>query len=230
MADSILSTRKNKSDSPAALQCSLYNIWLTMIARCTNPELPAFKHYGNRGISVCRRWTESFDDFVSDIGPRPSFKHSIDRIDVNGNYEPSNCRWADRKQQNRNTRGNRIIEIDGRKNCIAAWSEETGVTVSRIRRGMQLCSYFGIPLTMKFINAMPVRITHPVAACNPRGMQKMLVSITDELREVLDGLAMASGMTISETIEMFLRRDKAVASIRTEWPCRSPRGRPKKTT
>lgn len=72
-----------------------------MIQRCTNPKNPVFKHYGGRGIKVCDRWLgkDGFINFVKDMGKRPSSKHSIDRIDNDGNYEPANCRWATQKQQ-----------------------------------------------------------------------------------------------------------------------------------
>jgi hypothetical protein len=81
-----------------------YKTWSNMIARCENPNVDRYPIYGGRGIRVCEKWRESFGDFLSDMGRRPTPKHSIDRIDVNGNYEPGNCRWATNSEQQRNKR------------------------------------------------------------------------------------------------------------------------------
>ena len=82
---------------------SLYNTWANIIQRCTNQNRPDYKNYGGRGISVCERWRTSFKAFAQDMGERPPFR-SIDRINNDGNYEPSNCRWATKSQQALNTR------------------------------------------------------------------------------------------------------------------------------
>lgn len=83
-----------------------YRAWMAMNSRCSNKNGHAYDRYGGRGIKVCQRWKRSFPNFLEDMGHRPSSKHSLDRIDVNGNYEPDNCRWATDSIQGTNKRNN----------------------------------------------------------------------------------------------------------------------------
>lgn len=116
-----------------------YNLWCHIRQRCENPKNRQYKNYGARGISICDRWRNSFEDFISDMGPRPSRSHSIDRIDVNGDYEPENCRWIKKAEQSRNTRVNKWIEIEGQRMILADWARLAGVKPEliseRLKRG-----------------------------------------------------------------------------------------------
>jgi hypothetical protein len=115
--------------------------WIHMIHRCHTPTDYAYQNYGALGITVCARWRESFENFLEDMGPRPSTDHSLDRYpDKYGNYEPSNCRWATPLEQSQNTKANHNVTIDGETKCVAEWIRLKGITggsvYCRIARGM----------------------------------------------------------------------------------------------
>jgi hypothetical protein len=132
----------------------LYNTWWHMLDRCNNPSNAAYKNYGGRGIKVDHRWND-FNKFVEDMSPHPGSEYSLDRIDNNGNYEPGNCRWSTRKEQNRNTRTNRILEYNNKKQCVKSWADELGLKPStilkRLERGWSLSDTLS-PVKFKRIN------------------------------------------------------------------------------
>ena len=104
-----------------------YNAYMAMLSRCSNPRHPEYKRYGGRGIRVYDRWRNSFELFLADMGPRPSSKHSLDRIDNDGDYEPINCRWATQIEQQNNRRNNRILTYGEKSLTIAQWVRKTGI-------------------------------------------------------------------------------------------------------
>jgi len=127
-------------ESKKGLNSREYRIWSGIKTRCYNTKNKRYNSYGGRGIKVCDRWLNSFEIFLSDMGRRPSTNHSIDRIDVNADYEPSNCKWATTKEQSRNTTKNHWIEFDGRRQIITDWATELGTYDSyigyRLKKGI----------------------------------------------------------------------------------------------
>lgn len=103
-----------------------FRSWWSMIYRCKYKSRHDYQRYGGRGVTVCERWSD-FDAFLKDMGPKPSPHHSLDRIDGNGNYEPSNCRWATATEQSRNRRGNHYLEFNGERLTITEWALRIGI-------------------------------------------------------------------------------------------------------
>jgi hypothetical protein len=114
-----------------------YAIWNTMIQRCLNPNTESYQRYGERGITVCNRWLQSFKAFYDDMGTRPSSQHSIERINNDGNYEPSNCKWDIKKNQARNRSTNHHLDYHGERSTIAEWSEKKGIGWMTIKRRLE---------------------------------------------------------------------------------------------
>lgn len=117
----------------------LYTTWIQMIRRCTDKNATHYKDYGGRGIYVCSRWAEGswgemtgFHNFVKDMGDRPHGT-SLDRIDVNGNYEPGNCRWATDKQQATNRKNIRKVTVNNITDTIGGWAKMLGIKPHKLR-------------------------------------------------------------------------------------------------
>lgn len=109
-----------------------YRSWIAMKGRCYDSNAPYYKNYGARGITICERWRNSYEAFLEDMGRRPSLKHTLERKDVNGNYEPGNCLWATIDVQSNNRRTNRRIEFNGKNLTLSQWGRETGFGKQRI--------------------------------------------------------------------------------------------------
>ena len=109
----------------------LYGRWLMMWQRCTNPKQARYKDYGAKGISVCDEW-KNFAVFLKDMG-EPPVGASIERIDNSKGYSPGNCIWATNEVQMRNTSRTRIIEFNGKKQCVADWAKELGLNEASLR-------------------------------------------------------------------------------------------------
>lgn len=136
---------KRKTGRPAVHGLSgktEYKAWQQMRLRCIDPAHQAYARYGGRGIRVCDRWLTSVENFIADMGPKPSPKHELDRYpDNNGNYEPGNCRWSTCSENSRNRRSNRMIACRGETLALAAWVERGGVSsytiADRLDRGWE---------------------------------------------------------------------------------------------
>lgn len=127
--------RRGKERTPT------YQAWDSMVQRCTNALSRTYPWYGGRGIGICARW-RVFENFLQDMGERPGKSLSLDRIDTNGDYEPGNCRWATRRQQQGNLRSNVVLSFDGKAMHLADWARLTG-----IKRGTLQARYLrGFPV------------------------------------------------------------------------------------
>lgn len=118
---------------PSKIQHPLYCVWHSMKERCRNPNFKHWQRYGGRGISVCDRWKgpQGFDNFLEDMGPRPK-GFSLDRINNDGNYEPANCRWASRREQQRNQSVTRKIVVNGIQYTAVELAELAGLKTDTI--------------------------------------------------------------------------------------------------
>lgn len=134
--------RKPGAGKRAAPRTLTRRSWQNMLNRCRNASSPSFSDYGERGITVCERWTNSLDAFIEDMGHRPSAAHTIDRIDNNDGYHKGNCRWATRAEQNRNTRHVVWIEWNGERMTQSEWAARIGVhettIMGRRRKGLPI--------------------------------------------------------------------------------------------
>jgi hypothetical protein len=128
-------SRQRKDGTPRIGNSYLpeYNSWRLMKDRCFNPLSASYAHYGGRGITVCKEWKHSFAQFRADMETRPGSEYTIDRIDSDGNYEPSNCRCATALEQAQNMRSTRLLTYNGKTMSLAAWARHIGICHSALQ-------------------------------------------------------------------------------------------------
>lgn len=146
-------TRQRFKVAHPVKQHSLYRVWTGIKTRCYNPRYSGWKDYGGRGITMWPEWRTDFWAFATYVGPRPSNKHSIDRINNDGHYEPGNVRWATTQEQARNRRNNVTLTFQGKCATLAEWSKLCGLTTTvlwaRYNRGWSAAAILTRPVTTK---------------------------------------------------------------------------------
>lgn len=124
-----LGTKHGMFDKP------IYNVWVHITQRCTNPKNKSYKNYGGRGITVCDEWLNSFESFYGYVSSLPDYGkegYTIDRINNDGHYEIGNVKWSTATEQARNTRHNRLLTFNGKTQCVTAWEDEMGLNRHQI--------------------------------------------------------------------------------------------------
>lgn len=131
---------------------SEYIVWCNIKNRCYNKKNKSYPRYGKRGIIVCGHWLHSFESFYNDMGNKPSPRHTIERIDNNGNYEPSNCKWVTIKEQCNNRHNNRYITIDNETKTLAQWCRKYDIRYSTVHSRLTLGWSIEKALTMPILH------------------------------------------------------------------------------
>lgn len=128
---------KVRSCDHGKIKTGTYNTWCSMKSRCSNPNADNYRFYGGRGIKVCERWMASFRDFHEDMGDRPK-GYTLDRIDPNGDYTPSNCHWIPSSEQGNNMRSTRHLTYAGSTKSVRDWAATTGIDYKNIHNRLKL--------------------------------------------------------------------------------------------
>lgn len=135
-----------------------YKIWIGIKTRTMCQTHRSYQYYGARGIKICDRWINSFENFYSDMGPMPTPKHTIERIDNDGHYEPLNCIWATQNQQSNNKRSSRLITYQGKTQNVQRWSEELNIPryiiFNRLNAGWKIEAIFTVPIKKVNLNQL----------------------------------------------------------------------------
>ena len=133
--------RLEKIVKPYNVNSPEYSAWAAMKNRTTNTNNRSFHRYGYRGIKVCESWSNSFENFIKDMGQKPTKNHSIDRIDNDSDYTPQNCRWATKKEQSNNTRTNRFITFNHETKTIAEWARKLNMNYETLLKRLSVSKW-----------------------------------------------------------------------------------------
>lgn len=155
----------------------LYPNWCAMKQRCSNPNNKRWHRYGGRGITVCDRWLNSFQAFLDDMGPRPSPDHTIERIDNDEDYCPSNCRWATPQEQARNRRTSRTLTFQGQTKTLVEWVEVTGLTRATIESRLDRMGWD--------VQAALTKPSRLVFRCKPSDIDPDATYVTNDISRLL---------------------------------------------
>jgi len=140
----------NRVRTHGASETVTYARWRSMRARCMLPNSKSFPKYGAKGITVCDRWKDSFENFLSDMGECPSPSMTVERLNNSLGYSPDNCKWATRTEQNRNTSSNRMLTFRGETHCVSEWAEILNIKyrtiMTRLNKGMSAEEALGTPI------------------------------------------------------------------------------------
>lgn len=192
-----------------------HNSWLAMKSRCNNPNHNRYKSYGGRGIKVCDRWLNSFENFLEDMGERPPGM-TIDRKNVDRDYCPENCRWATTKTQGRNRSDSRLLSYNGEEKTLSEWAEalntSAGAISNRLNSGWSTEKALGTPVAKSSKRASPIwgRNRKNNVYLDYNGERRMLVDWADVTgipkRVIRERLAL--GWSIERTLETPVRKHK----------------------
>lgn len=146
------------------------NSYRSMLARCSDPNINGYENYGGRGIAVCDRWRESFENFLADMGERPGKGMTLDRFpNRDGNYEPGNVRWAPWKDQERSRRNNKMLTYRGETLCVSAWVEKLGISRHHLNHRLKTLSVddaFSAAIALRSVSSAERRSRRTSPACD----------------------------------------------------------------
>lgn len=207
-----------------------YRAWQMMRLRCTNPKNAAWPNYGGRGITVCTRWLNSVEAFVADMGPKPSPHHELDRIDNDRGYEPSNCRWATRSENDRNRRSTVWVDYQGERVRLIELLERHGIPGDTYAKRIEL------GWSMERALTTPVRFRLP-NGLGPQPKRRMKPRLTPEQKREIYALYAVGGHSHASLARRFDCSDALIGLIvnnprwghadELEAPATRPRGRPR---